>query len=186
MLNVGLEQQQQVRGGDGSLLWCGGVSTGQTWDVLVASGNTGPLLGELVQFDSTNSVIPRPETTAAGASPSADLPMSLAIYGNVSPASANAVNIIGVAQQPIAAAGKAGIVAGPGSIVGVKTTAAAIAVGALVGASATAGLAAVVSAGLVTNNVVGAVLKINTVAAPGTGSTGFAGIIIKGGSFAAS
>lgn len=185
MLNVGLEVQQQIRGGDGTLLWSGAQVVGTSYMIQVAAANTGPLMGQAVQWDATNSVIPRPETTAAGASPTSDLPMSLAMYGVQSPASAGAVNIIGVAQDPIPA-GKKGVVAGEGSIVCVNTTATLLAIGAFVGSSATAGLCAVVAVGAATNVYLGAVLKINQVASPGTGSTAWAGILVKGGSAAVS
>lgn len=185
MLNIGGEQQQQIRGADGAILWIDGQVRANTLIVQVAAGGTTIGLGNAVQWDGTNSVIPRPETTAAGASPAADLPMSLAMFGNISPAGAGAVNLIGVAQEQIAA-GKRGLIATDGSIVGVTTTATLLAAGAFVGSSATAGLVAAVAALVNTNQVVGAVLKINQVLSPGTGSTGFAGILVKGGSTAAS
>lgn len=180
MLNVGLEVQQQIRGGDGTLLWSGAQVLANTFIIQVAAAGTTIKMADAVQYDSTNSVIPRPETTAAGATPSSDLPMSLAIFGNISPASINAVNLIGVAQEPIAA-GKRGLIAGDGSLVCVASTATLLVIGTFVGSSATAGAVATQAVGG-TNAVLGAVYKINTVASPGTGSTTFAGILIKGGS----
>jgi hypothetical protein len=180
-LSVGLEQQQQIKGGDGTLLWSGAQILGQTFIVLVAAAGTTIKMADAVQCDSTNSVIPRPETTAAGATPTADLPMSLAVFGNISPASINAVNLIGVSQEPIAA-GKRGLVAGSGSLVCVASTATILAVGAFVGSSATTAGAVALQAPGGTNAVLGAVFKINQVASPGTGSTLFAGILVKGGS----
>jgi hypothetical protein len=180
LLNVGLEQQQQIRGGDGTLLWSGAQVLANTFIASVAAGGTTILMAQAVQWDETNSVIPRPETTAAGATPTADLPMSLALFVNQSPASINAVNLIGVAQEPIAA-GKRGLIAGDGSLVGVRSTATLLAIGTFVGSSATAGSVATQAVGG-TNAVLGAVFKINTVAPPGTGLTTFAGILIKGGS----
>lgn len=183
MLNVGLEQQQQIRGADGTILWSGAQVIANDFQIQVAAAGTTIKQGDAVQFDSTNSVIPRPETTAAGATPTADLPMSLALYGNISPASINAVNLIGVAQEPIAAL-KRGFVAGSGSLVCVASTATLLAVGAFVGSSATAGAVALQAVGG-TNAVLGAVFKINQVASPGTGSTTWAGILVKGGSSSA-
>ena len=180
MINIGLEQQQQIRGGDGTLLWSGAQAIATSFIIQVAAGGTTIKMGDAVQFDSTNSTIPRPETTAAGATPSSDLPMSLAMFGNISPASINAVNLIGVAQEPIAA-GKRGFIAAEGSLVCVASTATLIAVGSFVGSSATAGAVALQAVGG-TNAVLGAVFKINQVASPGTGSTTWVGILVKGGS----
>ena len=186
MLNVAAEQQQRIWGADGTILWSDGqyIASSAVFDV--KAGNTGPGLGELIQWDATNSVIPRPETTAAGGTPTADLPMSLALFCTVSPAVAGSVNCIGVAQQPIAA-GKRGTVALDGSIVCVKSTSAGpLTIGQPVASSTTAGAVAVATVVLLLNTVVGWVLKINQVAAPGTGSTTFAGIIIRSGATAAS
>jgi hypothetical protein len=185
LINIGLEQQQRIWGADGTILWSGAQVICDDFVAQVATGGTTIGMGMICQFDSTNSVIPRSETTAAGATPSADLPMSLALFVNISPASAGAKNLIGVAQEPIAA-GKRGLIAGLGSLVAVQTTATLLVVGTYVGSSATAGLAAVVAALTVDNAVLGAVFKINQVASPGTGSTGWAGILIKGGATAAS
>lgn len=183
MLNIGLEQQQRIMGADGTLLWSGGGVLANTLIAQVAAAGTTIGMGMVCQWDATNSVVPRNETTAAGASPSADLPMSLALFVNISPASVNAVNLVGVAQEPIAAT-KRGLVATDGSIVGVQTTATLLAIGAFVGSSTTAGLAGAVVVGVATNTILGAVVKVNTVAAPGTGSTGWAGVLVKGGSTA--
>jgi hypothetical protein len=186
MLNVTSEQQQRIWGADGTLLWSDAQYLASTAVMQVAAATTGPGLGELIQWDETNSVIPRPETTAAGGTPTADLPMSIALFCTKSPAVAASVNCIGVAQQPIAA-GKRGTVALEGSIVGVKCLVAALAIGKTVQSSATAGqveVGAPSATGL--NVIVGHVLKVNTVASPGTGLTTFAGIIIRGGSAAVS
>lgn len=182
MLNIGLEQQQQIRAADGTILWAGGQVLANTFIVQVAAAGTLIKQGDAVQWDATNSVIPRPETTAAGATPSADLPMSLAMFGNISPASINAVNLVGVAQEPIAAL-KRGLVAGSGSLVCVATVnpTVLLAIGSFVGSSATAGAVSLQAVGG-TNAVLGAVFKINQLAAPGTGSTLWAGILVKGGS----
>jgi hypothetical protein len=180
MLNIGLELQQQIRGADGTLLWSGAQVLANTFIIQVDAAGAAIKMADAVQYDSTNSVIPRPETTAAGATPSSDLPMSLAIFGVISPASINAVNLIGVAQEPIAP-GKRGLIAGSGSLVCVASTATLLAVGVFVGSSATAGAVALQAVGG-TNAVLGAVFKINQVASPGTGSTTFVGILVKGGS----
>lgn len=186
MLNVPLELHQQVRGPDGTILWSGGGVIGQDFQGTVATGGTTIVAGDAVQFDSTNSVIPRPEITAAGATPAADLPQSLAIFVNQSPAVADSPNLIGVAQKTIPA-GRQGSIAGSGSLVCVKSTAVLIAVGKFVSSSATAGAVAIAGVpGAQLNNILGAVFKINQVASPGTGSTTFAGILVKGGSAAIS
>lgn len=135
-------------------------------------------MGEGVLWDSTNGVIPRLETTAAGATPSSDLPMSNALFFKRTNGVASNINFMGVLQEPCGA-GKQGFIAGLGSLCTVKTTATALAEGNLVGSSTTAGLVAVQSTtALGVNCVLGSVIKVNTVAAPGTGSTGFAGIIV--------
>lgn len=174
MLNIGLEQQQQIRGADGTILWSGAQVIANE-GVFINSGATAIKMADLVQFDSTNSVIPRPETTAAGATPTADLPMSLSLQIVISPATVNAINPVGVAQDP-GGTNKRILVAGVGSLVCVASTATLLAVGALVSQSAaTAGAVALATVSAL-NSIVGGVFKINTVAAPGTGSTGFAGI----------
>lgn len=194
MLNVGLEQQQRIWGADGTILWSGAQVVANSYMVQNFTGLATIKMGDAVQYDPNGvgttagdaalNVIPRPETTAAGASPSADLPMSLALFGRISPASINAVNLIGVAQDPIGA-GKRGVVAASGSIVCVASTATALAVGVFVGSSATAGAVALQAVGG-TNAVLGAVLKANladkTHPNYGTGSTTWVGIIVKGGS----
>jgi hypothetical protein len=189
MLNIGLEQQQQIRGADGSILWTGGNVLANTFIVQVAAGGTTIKIQDAVQWDATNSNIARHDFTnpppANPTYPAVELPMSLAMFGVISPSSANAVNLIGVAQEPIAA-GKRGLLAGSGSLVCVASTATTLAIGAFVGSSATAGAVALVAAGVGTNIVLGAVFKINTVATPGTGSTTAVGILIKGGSVALS
>src|SRR5690348_5337289 len=113
MLNVPLELQQQVRGPDGTILWAGGAVLGQDFEGIVAAAGTTIQPGDAVQFDSTNSVIPRPEVTAAGATPASDLPQSLAVFVNQSPAVVDSINLIGVAQQAIPAL-KRGHIAGSG------------------------------------------------------------------------
>lgn len=200
MLNVGLEQQQQIRGADGSILWSGAQVIANSYIIIntgLGTGTAAIKMADAVQYDprgvsgdaatagtDTLNVIPRPETTAAGASPTADLPMSLTLFGRISPASINATNLIGVAQEPIGI-GKRGLIAAGGSICCVACTATAIAVGAFVGSSATAGAVALQAVGG-TNAVLGAVLKTNLVSKVdpsfGTGSTTLVGILIKGGS----
>lgn len=182
MLNIGLEVQQQIRAANGDIIWAGAQVIANSFVIQVAAANTGPGIGEAVQWDATNSVIPRPATNPT----ETDHPMSVALYGVQSPAGAASINLIGVAQEPIAA-GKRGLVAGDGSIVCVKSTAGAIAVGKTVQSSATAGtveVGAPSATGL--NIILGVVLKTNTVAAPGTGSTGWLGIKVQGGSAAVS
>lgn len=176
-INIGMQQQVQVRGSDGSILWTGAVVQGQTFQITSSEASATAAMGEGILWDATNSVLPRSETTAAGASPAADLPMSLALYGKRIVGSGD-VNIFAVALEPIGA-GKQGFVAGQGSLCTVKTTATTIAIGAKLGSSATAGLCAAVTASTTLGTVLGTCFKINTVAAPGTGSTGWAGIHVN-------
>lgn len=185
MLNIGLEQQQMVRGADGTLLWLGGQAIGASFVTTVAVGSVGIGLGEGVFFDSTNTVIPRSETTAAGGTPSADLPMSFAIAGIRSPAAAGTVNPLGVAQETTGTVGtalttaKRILVASVGSLVAIQTTAVALTMGNFLTSSATAGLAQASAAAVAAINItIGSVFKINSVAATGTGSTGWAGVLV--------
>lgn len=178
MLNVGLEVQQQIRGSDGTILWSGAQVIANSF-IAIQSGATAVKMADLVTWDATNSVIPRPETTAAGATPTADLPMSLSLQVVISPAVAASVNPLGIAQEP-GPQNKRILIAGTGSIVCAASTATLLAIGALVSASTTAGAVALAGVSAL-NNIVGGVFKINTVAAPGTGSTGFAGIQVIGG-----
>ena len=98
--------------------------------------------------------------------------------------SATSTGILGVALTDIPAraatdppgVGK-GYVAGPGSITCVRCTASAIAQGANVGGSATAGSVAALAT-RTSNLVLGYCLQTNTVAAPGTGSTTQVGIMV--------
>jgi hypothetical protein len=182
MLNIGLEQQQRIWGSDGTILWSGAQVVATSYQILVAAGGTTIKQGDAVQWDATNTVIPRPETTAQGSNPSADLPMSLALYGNISPGSISAINVFGVAQEPIAA-NKRGVVAGRGSIVCVKCkNNATHAVGALVSSSDFApGTVAAIAAVSTTNVILGAILKTNTTGATGTNSVDWLGIMIQGG-----
>ena len=187
MLNVGLEQQQQIRGADGTLLWTGGQIVATSYMVTIPSGVSGVGMGEAVVFDATNTVIPRQETTAAGASPTADLPMSLALVGARTPAGTGAINFLGVALEPAGTGGttlllaKRLIVAGAGSLVSVQTTSTALALGNYVGSSITAGLVAATAVTVATNITLGSVFKINTAGATGTGLTGWAGILVGSG-----
>lgn len=174
MLNIGLERQQQVRGADGTILWSGAQVLANE-GIFIQSGATAVKMADLVTWDATNSTIPRPETTAAGGTPTSDLPMDLSLQVVISPASANSVNPVGIAQEP-GGQGKRILVAGVGSIVCAACTATTLAIGALVSSSAaTAGAVALATVSAL-NSIVGGVFKINTVAAPGTGSTTFAGI----------
>lgn len=181
MLNIGQEVQQQIKGPDGTILWTGGQVVAA--DYQVQNNDAAAFaMGEGVVFDPQTvalGYIPRLETTAAGATPAADLPGTL-VLGAKRIAGVADVCFLGVAQDPIAIGAKSGYVAGPGSLTTVLTTTVAIALGATIGGSATAGLAA---ARAKTNEggTLGICFKINTAGATGTGSTSFAGILVAQG-----
>jgi hypothetical protein len=182
MLNIGLEQQQQIRGGDGTILWSGGQAVATSYIVTSNEASATASMGEAMTFDPQTSAlgfIPRLETTAAGATPASDLPGVLVIGALRTPASAGAsVPFLGVAQEAIKAGGK-GFVAGAGSLTTVLVTTAALTLGLKVGTSATAGLCAAVTASTTVGFVLGICLKINTTGATGTNSTSFAGILVN-------
>jgi hypothetical protein len=167
------EHQVQVRGADGTILWVGTALMGVSYHVLNSEASASIEVGEAVRLDITNSILPRLEVTAAGASPTADLPQYLVVAG-LRVASATDTNWLGVAMERIPA-GKVGVVAGAGTLTTVKTSAASIAVTTTIGGSATAGLCA---ANTTATQIIGTCMKNNAVAAPGTGSTAFAGILV--------
>jgi hypothetical protein len=170
------EQQMMIRGADGSLLWVGTCAMGVPY--LVTLDTAAPAaanLGDAVRFNTTDSVIPILETTAAGASPLAILPQT-AQFRVFRVASATDTNFVGVLLEPVAI-GKRGLCAGIGSITTVNCTATTIAAGALMGGSATAGLVAALATPTLT---IGQCFKTNTVSVPaGTGSTGKAGLLVN-------
>jgi len=184
-VNIQLEQQQQIRGGDGAILWTGGQIVGVDYHALSTEASAAFALGEAALFDGSTvakGFIPRQETTAAGGTPAADLPGSLIMGMKRTPASAGtAVCYLGVVQEAVGA-GKIGWVAGPGSLTTVLVTTAAIAIGTVITSSATAGLQAAAgakAAGVPAyGTVLGICFKTNTVAADGTGSTSFAGVLV--------
>jgi hypothetical protein len=169
------EHQVQVRGADGTILWVGTALMGVSYHVLNNEASASIEVGEGVRMDTgATSVLPRLEVTAAGASPTADLPQYLVVAG-LRIASATDTNFLGVAMERIPA-GKVGVVAGVGSLTTVKTTAASIAVTTTIGGSGTAGLAGAVTTATM---ILGTCMKNNAVASPGTGSTAFAGILVS-------
>lgn len=170
---IGMDQQVQIRGGDGTILWTGTAIVGVMYHV-VNSDTAAFGLAEGVIWDATNGVIPRLETTAAGATPTSDLPQTLLVRGKRISAATDILHM-GVSLEPIGV-GKTGLVAGMGSICSVQTTATLLAIGNSLGGSATAGR---VAANTTPTQILGNCFKINTVAAPGTGSTGHAGILIN-------
>lgn len=203
MLNVHLEQQQQIRGADGTLLWAGGQAQAATYiaknsdvtaapDIKMGEGVIwDPSAGAAAAFPGQLGYIPRQETTAAGATPAADLPGTINLCVRRSLAAATDTPYLGVSLEPIgrSSAGasgtivagtvfRQGVVAGVGSLVTVQSTATAIALGASVGASATAGLVAANATPNV-GRILGTCFKINTAGATGTGSTGWVGILVS-------
>lgn len=200
MLNVHLEQQQQIRGADGTLLWSGGQAQAATYIVKNADVTAAPDMkmgegviweaaaGAATAFPGQLGYIPRQETTAAGGTPAADLPGTLNMCVRRSLASATDTPYLGVTLEPIgrSSAGasgtivagtvfRQGVVAGVGSLVTVLSTTVAIALGASVGSSTTAGL---VAANATPVCILGTCFKINTVVASGTGSTSWVGILV--------
>ena len=173
-----MEQQVQVRGADGSILWVGTAVVGVSYIGISSEASATAVMGEGVRWDATGGVLPRQETTAAGASPAADLPMSLNLAFVRSSAGTGDVNFMGVTLEPVAAA-KRGLIAGAGSLVTVITTATALTLGFKIGSSATAGQMAAVTSSTTLGTVLGIVFKINTAGATGTGTTGFAGVLVN-------
>lgn len=186
MINIGLEQQQQIRGADGSILWSGAQIIATSYIAKSSEASATMAMGEPAVWDpqtATIGFIPRQETTAAGATPAADLPGTLVLGVKRSQASAAAdVNFLGVAQAPIGP-GKEGMIAGPGSLTTVQSEAAAITIGFPVQGSATAGKVQPAAARSATvpayGTVLGTCFKINTAGATGTGSTGWVGILVN-------
>lgn len=188
MLNVGLEQQQQVRGADGTLLWLGGQVVATSYIATSSEATYSAWAGEAVIGDPANGklTIPRMETTAASASPTADLPMSLALYFKRS--AANAVGFLGVLQEPCAP-GKKGLIAGPGSICSVAVETTNIPVGTLITSeSGVAGTTGITTVSIATTKAatvpaygktLGVCIKTNAVVGSnGTGSTSWAGVLV--------
>jgi hypothetical protein len=188
MLNIGLEQQQQIRGADGTLLWSGAQVLGTTYIAASSEASNAFAMGEAALWDPATvaiGFIPRQETTAAGATPAADLPGDLVLGMKRTPASAGtAVGFLGVVQEPVGVGGS-GLIAGPGSLTTVLTTTATIAVGTVLASSATAGLCAAAATKSATvpayGTVLGICLKTNTAGATGTGDTSWTGIMVQPG-----
>ena len=183
MLNIGTELQLQIRGGDGTILWTGGQVISASYVATSNEASALTAMGEAVTFDPqtvAKGFIPRQETTAAGATPATDIPGTLVIGCLRTPASATAsVPFLGVAQEPIKAGGK-GLIAGAGSLTTVKTTGTPLTLALKLATSGTAGLVEVVSTGSTTvGYTLGIVIKINTTGATGTGSTGWAGVLVN-------
>lgn len=217
MLTIGLEQQQQIRGADGTLLWTGtgivgvpysakNVSAGEYADVVASGGLNSPAalipLGSAVLWATgaaaANTVVPRLETIRPSGgdqgwaiSPDPlDQPQVLVVgCTNLNTDRVLNVNFMGVSLEPIGF-GKIGALAGPGGLVTARCTAAAIAVGALVGGTTgitganSQGGAGTTTGPLVTvavdaDRILGVCIQTNTVAAPGTGSTGHVGVVIR-------
>ena len=185
MLNVGLEQQQQIRGADGSILWSGAQVLATTYIAKSSEASATLGMGEPAVWDPQTAAIgfiPRQETTTT--TPASDLPGTLVLGCKRSQASAAAdVNFLGVAQEPIGPS-KLGLIAGPGSLTTVICeTAATITIGFPVQGSATAGkvqpAAARTAAIPAYGTVLGTCFKINTAGATGTGSTGWVGILVQ-------
>lgn len=184
MLNIGLEQQQQIRGADGNLLWSGAQVIATSYIAKSGEASATMAMGEPAVWDPATvntGFIPRQETTAVTGYAS-DLPGSLTLGCKRTQASAAAdVCFLGVAQEPVGP-GKSGFIAGPGSLTTVKSEAATIAIGTPVQGSATAGSVQPAGTKSATvpayGTVLGIAFKTNTAGATGTGSTLWVGILV--------
>jgi hypothetical protein len=189
MINVGLEQQQQIRGADGSLLWSGAQIVATDYMCISSEATASFAMGEAALFDGSTAVlgfIARQETTAAGGTPSADLPNTTVLYiKRTTAVAANDICFLGVLQDPCGP-GKRAVVAGAGSITTVGPCAATIAIGFPIVSAGVVGQVTVAGAKSATVPAYGAVLgmciKTNTgtPATPGagTGSTTIAGCLV--------
>lgn len=175
---IGMEQQVQVKGADGTILWTGTAIVGVMYHV--TNGDAAAIgMAEAVRADEATgagtSVIPRLETTVAGTTPASDLPQTLLLRGKRVSATTDK-GWLGVALEPVGV-GKIGYCAGPGSITTVRTTTGALTFGDKLGGTATAGRVGLVTTGSLTVDLVlGKCIKINTAA--GTGDTSHAGVLI--------
>ena len=185
MLNIGQEQQVQIRGADGSILWTGGVAIAASYIAISSEPTYGIRLGEAVVWDGSTAALgflPRLETTAAGGTPAADLPQTLAMYCRRINGATDGP-YLGVAMDP-GGPGKRLVVAGVGSLTTVQVSLTAIALAAAVGSgvAATSTTPGLIIANATAGQVLGTCFKINTNAASGTGSAAtpwFAGVLVS-------
>ena len=136
---VNYEQQYVLRDTAGNIVWQGGGIGGCVYTVTSGEASTTINPGVAVIADTTDANMTlgynqNPGTSDAGINKVSVLQV----------ASAASVGYIGVAATTIPA-GKTGTVMGPGTICTVRTTSTAIAIGAWVGGSGTAGLCAAVA-----------------------------------------
>ena len=182
MLHIGTEFQYQIKGPDGTTVWQGCAVVGV--DYLVKNSGASTVVAAAVSGEAVNTtdiplemaVIPDGPNTVIGTAwnPGTSDPLMFVQAGNAV-ASATAPGFWGVAVERIKAAAT-GRVAGLGSIVSVKVTSGAIAVGKPIGGSATVGLCAGVTTTVDTTYAVGSCVK----AAAQQGALGvyYAGVLV--------
>lgn len=168
--HINYEQQYQLIGPSGTVVWYGTIIFGQAIKVASTEASADILAGAAVLIDGPNSTFGR------DANLSTNDPDVLLISG-VNVVSAASVGFIGVAAETINAA-KVGTVAGDGSLCTVRVTSGAIAVGAAIGGSATAALCASI-AGTTSGTVLGQCIK--AAAQIGTSGLYTAGIAVGWG-----
>jgi hypothetical protein len=143
LTQAGYEQQYQIVGADGTVLWQGGAIIGQALRVNNLSATVAIASGGAVIADGNNSTYTRDDNL------STNDPMVLAVAGlAVVSASSNAFLGFAVEKIPQTLTGtpaKSGRVASTGSVGAVRVTSAAVNVGDSVGGSATAGLCATIA-----------------------------------------
>lgn len=183
MLNIGLEQQQRIVGANGDILWTGGQAIATSYIAKSSEASNSFAMGEAALWDPatvSTGFIPRQATNPS----ETDFPQSLVLGIKRLTAVAGGVGFLGVVQEPVGP-GKRGLVAGVGSLTTVKVeTGTTIAVGTLIASTGTtAGLVSAAGTRSATvpayGTVLGMCIKTNTAGADGTGSTGFAGVLVN-------
>lgn len=178
---MNFEKPYAIRGADGTVSWLGAAIAKNVY-MVKNTGAAAMLAGAAVIIDTsstTQTVIPRCELpgTDDPLSPTAG-PVQLGLIAGINVVNASSVGFLGIALEPIAI-NALGRVGGPGTIAGCRSTATAIALGALVGGSGTAAQVTTVVTSATLNLVLGICLQTNTVAAPGTGSTASVGVLVS-------
>ena len=180
--HIGYEQQYQVKGPDGTILWQGAAIVGQSFRLINAGA----------AFLAGHCVAPHANIVVAGNyNPGTSDALVAALYGVIAPATTG-IGYLGVALTPAAVSttvpAPQALVASEGSIVPVQMTSAAGALGDVIGISGTAGVCAVVAAmgastvrlwGRTIGTCIKAGAALGTAATP-TGYSGFvAGVIVR-------
>jgi hypothetical protein len=180
MSYVTAEQQFRFTDAAGNVIWEGSFRLGTLYECENQSTSAAIARGVGVVVDGPNSTFARPDNTASG-TPLKDL---LRINGCTS----GAVSFLGVLSETVPARDTAkaqgdytGIVLGPACVTVARATSAAIAVGALIVASATAAQVMAAATKDATTpaygTVLGMCLKANAVL--GSGSTYYVGLMVQ-------